>query len=103
MQKRVRRLNSAGARQFPHQLNPFIAWFESLPILTDLRDELLRRAPPKVFSEDLQMVLSGQAWVPDTELEAAALGHALISHLAANPNTQLLRVMNRYGGVDEGL
>ena len=43
LQKRVRRLNSADYQHFPMLLRVFFQFFDSSPILSGVRDELLAR------------------------------------------------------------
>lgn len=101
LQKRVRRLNSAEAAVFPNLLQQFLAWFDSMPILAGIRDELLVRASEEEKTTPVERILSGEALVADNEVDAAALGYELVKRVSSGPHAvELTNVMFKYGRVN---
>lgn len=80
LQKRVRRLNSVPYNLFPHELKQFFAFFDAMPLLCSVRDELLAA----VTEGRLEHLMSqfddeeGVAVMGNTEAEQAALGYRIL-------------------------
>jgi hypothetical protein len=81
LQKRIRRLNGAGLNEFLFVLKQFWVFFESYPILTAVRDELLAKFPNA--SAEVEKRKPGQLVYGDTEEESAAIGYAVLKECAS--------------------
>lgn len=84
LQKRVRRLHSAGHAQFYFLLKSFFVWFESQPLLVGVRDTLLARAEELKPEEAIEIIFGpgDETFFGDTEVEQAAIGYLLLKRFA---------------------
>lgn len=80
LQKRVRRLNSINYRIFPMELRKFFAFMESVPILTDVKDELMASVAEASLTTLVDAILSDgrEPLMGNTEREHAALSYRLL-------------------------
>ncbi len=85
LQKRVRRLNSADYPHFPMLLRVFFHFFESSPILSGVRDELMARVAGDRVSETIDRILNGEMLHGNNEAESAAMGYLLLKKIAEQP------------------
>jgi hypothetical protein len=100
LQKRVRRLNSADYQHFPMLLRVFFHFFDSSPILSGVRDELMARVSEQDVSATIDQILKGQAVYGTTEAESAAMGYQLLKKIAEEPDRELaLMVAEHYHAI----
>lgn len=104
LQKRVRRLNSADYQHFPMLLRVFFQFFDSSPILSGVRDELLARVVEQDVPATVDRILKGEARYGDTEAESAAMGYLVLTKIAADPESDLvLNIGHAIGNAQESL
>ncbi len=90
LQKRVRRLNSADYQGFPMLLRVFFHFFDSSPILSGVRDELMARVAEHDVPATVDRILKGQAVYGTTEAVSAAMGYCLLKKIAEEPDNQFV-------------
>jgi hypothetical protein len=90
LQKRVRRLNSAGYHQFPFALRTFFRFFESSPLLAGVRDELMARVVNSDVPTTVDLIANGGVRYGETEEEAAAMGYLLLKKVAEDPESSMM-------------
>lgn len=76
LQKRVRRLNSAGFETFHSMLKQFWVFLQDSSVLKGILDDLERRCPSA--GKDADLVLNRQGQIGDTELEHAAICYFVV-------------------------
>jgi hypothetical protein len=107
LQKRVRRLNSADYTHFPFILPVFFKFFDSMPLLAGIRDELLATDDAKGLEGAWERIMQRQPMLGETEVESAALGYLILKQLAETPDrhaiTQLARAYGVSGTFEEQL
>jgi hypothetical protein len=85
LQKRIRRLNSAGFLVFHYSLLQFWGFLQSQPIIVGILQDLERRYP--ALEEEASKVVKGhQSIVVDDEIENAALSHFVIKLCVESEN-----------------
>lgn len=82
-QKRIKRLNTVRREQFIPFLKQFFVYFNSIPILCSLRDDLIARSLKYDIRTTIDNVLEGQILHGGNEEEAASLGYEILSRLAS--------------------
>lgn len=95
LQKRVRRLNSADHQQFPLLLRVFFRFFDSSPLLTGVRDELMGRVAGSKLPETLDAVFNGDARYGEDEEESAAMGYLFLKRFADVADSSIYHKIGR--------
>jgi hypothetical protein len=90
LQKRVRRLNSADYHHFPMLLRVFFQFFDSSPLLSAVRDELLVRAAAADVAVTVGRIIDGEVLYGADEVESAGIGYLLLKKIAEEPEKDLV-------------
>jgi hypothetical protein len=90
LQKRVRRLNSADHQHFSMLLRVFFQFFDSSPILSGLRDELLAHVAAQDVPATIDRIVKGECLYGNTETEAAAMGYHFLKKILENQDQDLV-------------
>jgi len=80
LQKRFRRVNSAGWEAYHWSVKQFWDFLQSHSALIGILDDLGRRGVE--YEANARSILDGQAWLAESELEAAANGRIVLSGCA---------------------
>jgi len=96
LQKRVRRLNSATMKQFVPFLRQFFVYFNSSPILSGVRDDLLDKTKKYDVKQTIDKVIKREGPYGSNEEEAAAMGHEiLLRAIGTNQPREILTCRRR--------
>jgi hypothetical protein len=96
LQKRVRRLNSATMKQFVPFLRQFFVYFNSSPILSGVRDDLLDKTKKYNVKQTIDKVIKREELYGSNEEEAAAMGHEiLLRAIGTNQSHEILTCRRR--------
>jgi hypothetical protein len=90
LQKRVRRLNSADYQHFPMLLRVFFQFFDSSPILSGVRDELMARVDEQNVPATVERIMNGEVVYGATEAESAAMGYHLLKKIADHSDEDIV-------------
>src|SRR6202790_1979207 len=86
LQKRVRRLLSADHHHFAILFRVFVGFFDRIPLLAGIRDEMLASEEAQGLQDAWDRVIGGQPVLGETDRESAILGYLILKQLAETPH-----------------